>query len=387
MAAPARAGEPTDATIAVIDLGRGDDAQRTPRRAELVQAIDGVQGLRNVKDPALRAALAGEHEDTRALAGRGAVAEAGRAFGALDCARAVREAEAAVLELAAAQAGGAAVEADLQQAYVYQLLCADQASDTGAAQVAARQLRALGAPEPPAGVSASVWAKVPALDATVGLQRWQVDIEVAGGGGGVVWIDHAPAGQAPMSVHLPEGRHLVAVAQSGASAAAPVVAVRGGAKVALTLPAAPGGAWRAVETRVRAWRSGAARTSPAALGALLTSARVRYAVVMNARLQLEVWQARGARAPAVHLGNAADAIEIGALVQDAERQRKQPGIDPDVPLLRESPEEREGRSGEGPSRQEWWVYGAIIGAIVVGAGIVAANEFGDDTQRIEITLP
>ena len=108
---------------------------------------------------------------------------------------------------------------------------------------------------------------------------------------------------------------------------------------------------------------------------------------MNARLQLEVWQARGARAPAVHLGNAADAIEIGALVQDAERQRKQPGIDPDVPLLRESPEEREGRSGEGPSRQEWWVYGAIIGAIVVGAGIVAANEFGDDTQRIEITLP
>ena len=75
-------------------------------------------------------------------------------------------------------------------------------------------------------------------------------------------------------------------------------------------------------------------------------------------------------------------------MQDAERQRKQPGIDPDVPLLRESPEERAAHgTTEGPSRQEWWVYAAIAGAILVGAGVVAANELGDDTQRIEIAIP
>lgn len=385
-AGPAHAGQPQDATIAVIDLGPGTDAERATRRADLEKAIAGVQGLRNVGDGGLRAAFAGEHVDARAAAGRKALADAERGFGALDCARAVREAEAAVLELAAAQAAGAAVGGELQQAYVYQLLCADQGGDSGAAQYAARQLRALGAPEPPPGVTAAVWNKVPALDATVGLTRWQVDIDVAGGGGGTVWIDHAAAGSAPLAAQLAEGRHLVAVARGGAAAAVAVVAARGGAKAAVTLPAEPAGTWRAIETRVRAWRSGAAKSSPAALGALLASARLRYAVVINGRLQLEVWQR--ARGPAVHLGNAADAIEIGALVQDAERERLQPGIDPDVPLLRESPEERAaaGRS-EGPSRQEWWVYAALVGAVVIGAGIVAANELGDDTQRIEITIP
>jgi hypothetical protein len=387
-AGPARAGKPAeDQAIAVIDLGRGTDAERATRRAELVQGIAGVQGLRNLDDPELRGALAGEQPDRRAEVGRKALAEAARAFGALDCTRAVHGGETAVLELAAAQASGAAVGGDLVQAYVYQLLCADQVGDSGAAQYAARQLRALGAPEPPPGVTAAVWNKVPALDATVGLPLWQVDVAVAGGGAGVVWIDHAAAGTAPLTTQLAEGRHLVAVAREGAATAVAVVAARGGSKAEVALPAAAGGRWRAIAARVRGWRSGAAKSSAAGLGALMTSARVRYAVVMNDRLQLEVWQAGRARAPARHLGNAADAIEVGALVQDAERQRRQPGIDPDVPLLRESADDRGTASSDGPSNQEWWVYAAIVGAIVIGAGIVAANELGDDTQRIEITLP
>lgn len=35
----------------------------------------------------------------------------------------------------------------------------------------------------------------------------------------------------------------------------------------------------------------------------------------------------------------------------------------------------------------WWIYGAAIGAVVVGATVVYLTTTGDDTQRYEVHAP
>jgi len=383
-AAPAGADQP----VAVIDLAPGDAAARRTRRAELEEALAGIQGITAIDDAALRAALAGERQSAQADAGRVSLAAAAAAFGAPNCPGARSAADTAVLELAAAQASGAEVTAELRQAHVYLLLCADQAGDTAAAQRAAAALRALGAPEPPAGVPDAVWSRYPALDATGGQRRFQLDI-TSQPDGAAIWIDHAPAGKAPHTALLPEGEHLVAAAAGGAAIARRVTLSTWTTQLALALPAATA-PWADIERQVRGWRTGATRRTAPALGRVLARAGVRYAVVIGERGGLEVWQRSDRGTLARPLGGAKSALEVGALVGDAERGRRRgPGIDPDVPLLRETQEERAARreAREGPSAEEWWVYAAIVGAVAVGAGIVLINDLGDDRQRIEVTFP
>src|SRR6185503_4051820 len=133
----------------------------------------------------------------------------------------------------------------------------------------------------------------------------------------------------------------------------------------------------------------AVRRDGKGLAALLASARLGYAVVIDERGRFTVWQRRGPVAR--QLGTAPDALGIGALVQAAEQRRTSPGIDPDRPLMRETPEERAAyqskKKGSGPSKQEWWVYAAIVGAVALGAGVVLANDLADDHQKFEVTIP
>jgi hypothetical protein len=374
----------TGIPVAIIDLGPGDRAAREARQAGLERELEKVQGVRLLADDVLRAALVGERIDPQAVAGRASLLAAGAAFVVPDCTTATRNASEAVLALAAAQAAGASVVSELIQAQVYLLLCADRAGDAAEAQRAAASLRALGSPEPPPGVSDAVWSRTPALDATGGVRQMQLDI-ASQPTGATVWIDHAAVGVAPLTLLLPEGEHLVAAARGGASVARRVTLSSFSTSLALALP--PGrDPWRKVAAQVHGWRSGAARRTPAALGWVLARARVRYAVVIDEGGALAVWQrtARGAR----HIDNARDAVEIGALVADADRRRTSPGIDPDAPLLRESPAERAARQKtRGPTKQEWWVYAAVAGAVVVGSAIVLLNDLGDDHQRIEIRFP
>src|SRR5690606_17289613 len=107
-AAPAGADQP----VAVIDLAPGDAAARRTRRAELEEALAGIQGITAIDDAALRAALAGERQSAQADAGRVSLAAAAAAFGAPNCPGARSAADTAVLELAAAQASGAEVTAE-----------------------------------------------------------------------------------------------------------------------------------------------------------------------------------------------------------------------------------------------------------------------------------
>lgn len=373
-------------TVGVVDVGPGDRAARRARRAGLETSLEGVQGIELVRDRALRAALAGERSPAQLATGRRSLEAARAAFGKPDCPAAEREAAAAVLALAAAQAAGAEVAGELRQAYVFQLLCADQRGDAAAARSSVNAIRGLGGPEPPEGVGDPVWSRYPAVDVTAGVRHVQLDVTTQPQGA-AVWIDHAPAGKAPLSLDVTEGEHLVAAAAPSGGAVA-VRAAKG--PLALTIPAerAP---WRPVESRVRSWQSRAVRRDAKGLGELLSSARLSYAVVIDERGRFTVWQRRGIAVR--QLGTAPDALGIGALVQAAEQQRTAPGIDPDRPLLRETPEERAAyqarKSGKssGPSKQEWWVYAALVGAVAIGAGVVLANDLADDHQKIEVTIP
>jgi hypothetical protein len=381
---PARAERGT--VVGVVDVGPGDRAARRARRVALEKSLANVEGIAQVGDPGLRAALAGERHAAQLEAGRRSLEAARAAFGKPDCPAAERETAAALLGLAAAQAAGADVTADLRHAYVFQLLCADQRADAGSARAAAGALRSLGGPEPPEGVGDPVWSRYPAVDVTAGVRHVQLDVTTQPQGA-AVWIDHAPAGVAPLSATVTEGEHLVAAAARAGGAVA-VRADKG--PLALSIPAerAP---WRKVESRVRSWQSRAVKRDAKGVGALLSSARVGYAVLIDERGRFTVWQRRGAAAR--QLGVAPDALSVGALVQAAEQRRTTPGIDPDRPLMRETPQERadylaqkKGKS-KGPSRQEWWVYAALIGAVAIGAGVVLANDLADDHQSFEITFP
>ena len=383
-ALPARAERPV--TIGVVDVGPGDRAARRARRSGLERSLEKVQGIELVPDPALRAALAGERYPRQLEAGRRSLEAARTAFGKPDCPAAEREAGAALLSLAAAQAAGAEVTDELRQAYVFQLLCADQRADAASARGAAGSLRALGGPEPPVGVGEPVWSRYPAVDVTAGVRHVQLDV-TSQPPGAAIWIDHLPVGKAPISATVTEGEHLVAAAAPASGAAAVRAA---GGPLTITIPAerAP---WRKLEARVRGWQSRAVKRDARGLSTLLSSARLGYAVVIDERGRFTVWQRRGLAVR--QLGGAPDALGIGALVQAAEQRRKNPGIDPDRPLMRETAEERaaylsqkKGKS-QGPSRQEWWVYAAIVGAVAIGAGVVLANDLADDHQNFEITFP
>ncbi len=381
-ALPARAGR--GVTVGVVDVGPGDRAARKARRAGLEKAIESVQGLERVADPALRAALAGESSPAQLEAGRRSLDSSRAAFGKPDCPAAEREAAAALLALAAAQAAGADAGAELRQAYVFQLLCADQRGDAAAARAAASALRGLGAPEPPEGVGEPVWSRYPAVDVTAGVRHVQLDV-TSQPQGAAVWIDHAPAGKTPLSVDVTEGEHLVAAAAAGGAVA--VRAAKGPLALGIPPERAP---WRKIESRVRSWQSRAVKRDAKGLAALMASARLGYAVVIDERGRFTVWQRHGIAAR--QIGTAPDALGIGALVQSAEQRRTSPGIDPDRPLMRETPAERaaylsgKGKS-KGPSKQEWWVYAAIVGAVAIGAGVVLANDLADDHQKFEVTFP
>lgn len=364
--------------VAVIDLGPSPDAAVRARLAAAVVAA----GLEPVIGDGVEDALAGVVADRDSLQLAAQLAEAQRAFGALECPAAIAAGKQAAGIAAARQAAGLPVP-ELARAWTYVLLCADRTNDPDAASAAATRLRAAGGS---ADVPADVWKKYPEIDAVGGGERIELEI-TADVPGAAIWIDHVPAGTAPLVVALLPGEHLIAAAAGPRRGWAAGTAVRAQSK--LEIPTAdPASAWSEVGRRVAAWRG--AMPPPEELGWVLAKVHARAAIVRRGD-GVEAWGRSGLAEKPHRLGGddaiapVAEAERVIALVALRVTAWNDRAPDPDQPLLVEDRRTRDARKGEEPAR--WWVYAAILGAVGASAAVILVHEVGSDRQRVELHYP
>jgi hypothetical protein len=352
-------------------------------RAKLA-ALVVAGGLEPVIGDGVEDALAGVAADGDAVELAAAIGEAQRAFGALECAAAMKAGREAAGIAAARQAAGLPVP-ELARAWTYVLLCADRTNDVDAAMVAAERLRAAGGS---ADVPADVWRKYPEVDAVLDHEVVELEIE-ADVKGAAIWVDHRLVGTAPVVVRLSLGEHVIAAAAGSRRGWAAGTAVR--AQTKLAVPTADReSAWGAVAKRVAAW--GGAVPAPEELGWVMARVRARVAIVRRGD-SVEVWGRAGLAEKPHRLGGddavapVAEAERVIALVADRAKAWNDRAPDPDRPLL---VEDRRGRRDDARRRDppaKWWVYAAIIGAVGASAAIIYVHDAGSDRQRVELHYP
>lgn len=371
----------THERVAVIDLGPATDGGAA--RKQLAQALIAA-GLDVAIGDGIEDALAGQATDKDAVQLASAIAEAQRAFGALDCAAATTASTTAIGIAAARQASGLAVP-ELPRAWTYVLLCADRTNDVDAAMHAARALRALGGSTE---VPADVWAKYPAVDAAI--DREMVSLTITSDvPGAEVYVDFVDEGPAPLKIALPAGQHWIAAAQGARRGWASGTAVP--KQPVITVPTTDQrGAHSAIADMITAWHGRV--PSPAELAAVLAAVKVRVAVIRYGDT-IEAWGRIGASEAPRRLGGEdgvgtlADTARIVGLISDRIHTWNDRAPDPDQPLLVETPRERLLRSGKAEEPTRWWVYAAIIGAVGAAAVAVYAHDQATDTQHVELHFP
>lgn len=364
----------------MIDLGPAPDAAV---RSQLAAAVVAA-GLEPVIGDGVEDALGGAIGDQDSVQLAAALAEAQRAFGALDCAAATAAGKQAAGLAAARQAAGLPVP-ELPRAWTYVLLCADRANDHGAALAAAALLRAAGGS---ADVPADVWRKYPEVDAMPGGER--IDLEItADAPGAAIWIDHRLAGTAPVRVSLAPGEHVIAAAAGSRRGWAAGAAARDQARLAIPMKD-QASASAEVGARVAAWQRTGAVPAPEELGWVLARVRARAALIRRGD-SVEAWGRGGLAEKPYRLGGEdavapiAEASRVLGLVAERAQLWNDRAPDPDRPLLVEDPRETSERRRDPPTK--WWVYAAIIGAIGASAAIVLVYEAGGNRQRVELHYP
>lgn len=370
---------PRHERVAIVDLGPGDDQVRRDLGAKLAAA-----GLDPIADDGALDALAGQTPADGQVAAL--MAEAQRAYGALDCTAAVKASSELAKVGAPRQAAGLPVP-ELARAWTYLLLCADKAGDTGAAMTAAARLRVLGGSS---DVPAGVWTKYPEVDAVAGGEHVAVEIS-ADVPDAAIWIDYRPAGKAPLQTALPAGEHvIVAIAgtRRGYAAGTPV---RTQPKIVVATTDASA-KYDDVAQRVASWHG--KLPSAAELGWVLGRVHARAALVRHGDT-IEAW-GRAGLAETPHplggedaTGSLAEATRVIAVIVDRVATWNDHAPDPDKPLLVEDVRARAAsasdRRRDPPTK--WWVYAAIGGSIVGGVALIYAVDSGTDRQRVELHFP
>lgn len=362
----------------MIDLGPADPALRTALATKLVAA-----GFEPVSGDGLEDALAGEATDADGLLLAAAMAEAQRAFGALDCAATFTAAHQAIGLAAARQAAGLAVP-ELPRATAYVVLCADRAGDVDAAMRAVAKYRAaVGQGAAGSDVPADVLKKYPALDTL--LDRDLVPLEITTDAPDAeVWIDFVRAGKAPLTITLPAGEHVIGVAAGTRRGWAAGSAVKTQTKLAVPTHDRAG-KWADVAKRVASWNG--QRPSPQDLGWVMAKVQARV-VLIHRGATLEAFGRLGLAEPPHKLGDeeipVTEMQRAVALLDDRVHIWNDRAPDPDQPLLLDDGRQRDkdGKLKNIPTK--WWVYGAVIGAVAAGAAIIFATESGSDRQRVEL---
>lgn len=140
------------------------------------------------------------------------------------------------------------------------------------------------------------------------------------------------------------------------------------------------------ETSRQSWMSRRKAPSPGEVGKLLARLERRIALLIMPGGQVHIWALpSGTRfARRVSGAPANQPRYIAKLVREWVDSQNEGAPDPQVPLMREEP----GAAGKSGGRStRWWVYSAVGAAVTVGAVIILADQFADDRQRIELTLP
>jgi hypothetical protein len=362
--------------VAVIDLG--PDAANPAVRQRL-DAVLVAHGLSPAIGDGLGDAFAGiDPPHDQALLDK-ALADAQQAFGALDCKQTIASAHGALSVLAGRQAAGMPVP-ELGKAWTYVLLCADRTNDRAEAIRAASQLRSLGDPNAPA----DLLAKYPDVDATLGVDPIQVDVDTEVPNS-PVFVDFQAAGTAPLHLALSPGEHIIAAANGthrGTLVGTPVKAQH-----ALTV-AMPEQAskWSSVATRIAGWRETPPSRDKFAdeISAVLIETHVRVALVRQDDI-IAVWghaglgeRVRQLDSPSM-LANA-DAAATSITEHVAAWSSHAP--DPNRPLLVDDRSQDSDKA-----HTQWWVYAAIGAALVAGAIVVGVHHYEHDTQTVELTYP
>jgi hypothetical protein len=366
--------------VAVIDLGPDD--QGATRRKLAAAVVDG--GLEAVVGDGIEDALAGIGAERDATTLANALADAQRAFGALDCKTAIASGMQAVGIAAARQAAGLPVP-EATRAWTYVLLCAERSGDPDTALYAATNLRALGGST---HVPHDVWARYPDVDTVVDPEMISVEI-VADVPGAVVYVDFVRAGTSPLKTTLRAGRHVIAAASKTKRgwAAGTAVKTQPTVTVAMYDQTGPNAV---LAQRIAGWKG--MLPAPAELGLAFDEARVRVALVRKGD-RLEAWGRIGRTEAPRRLGGddgvgtVADADRLIALAKDRVGVWNDRAPDPDVPLLVEDPKTRKRDSGRTDEPTKWWVYGALLGAIAVSATALYIYDSADDVQRVELHVP
>jgi hypothetical protein len=365
--------------IAVVDLGP-DDGAAQPVRAQIVAA-----GFEAVIGGGIEDALAGKNVDKDTVELAAAIAEAQRAFGALDCKTAITASDKAIALAAMRQASGLAVP-ELPRALTYVLLCKDKLGDVDGAMTAAARLRSVGGSS---DVPAPLWKKYPDVDAiledTVTLEI-ETDVK-----GATVYVDLVPRGKAPLKLQLRAGEHLIAVAAGTRRGWAAGHTDPKQTKV--TIPTTDyAGTGSTIATRVAGWKG--VKPSPTEVAWVMNETRARLVLIRSGD-RLEAW-GRVGRSESPHLLGGEDGVakttdkqdvtRLLALVTDRVQGWNDRAPDPDQPLLVEKPGEgRFARKEDEPAK--WWVYAALAGAVAGVAAILYVNEGGEDRQRVELNFP
>ena len=370
----------------VIDLRQGADRVRKPSREAFVDALGEHGELELSGDLELRNTLARSSYSAILEQGKVTLASAAVAYGALDCPGARGRSDQAILDLAAAHASGVDATPELRQAYLYRFLCADRLNQFDDAMAAARLLRRLGKETDnhdrrPSEISQDTWDKYPALDA----QSHEVLVPVmidSDPSGATILVDFTDRGTTPARIFLSAGEHIVAMGSDEGSVSQQITVSSAGT---MKLPLHPSERrWIGVAESLQGLSSANGPARAEAMGDLMTAIEGQVAFVMREPGRIAVWVLPSRQRAAQHVGHAPNASIAGALAIGAlQHGSSPPGLDSTMPLLTEDSESATRSS----SSRRWWVYGVVLGAAAVGAGLIVAQDLSEDRQRIEVSLP
>jgi hypothetical protein len=370
----------------IIDLRPGEDSVRGPSREAFREALGEHGELRLTSGIELSRALARSPHSAILEQGKAALASVAMAYGALDCPGTFSRSNQAILDLAAASASGVDASVELRSAYLYRFLCAHRANDTDQAMAAASMLRRLAIGESadgrPKEISAATWQSYPAIDAQSGQVQVPVSFE-SDPTGASIWVDFEKRGTTPEKLFLSAGEHIVAMG-SEMGAVSQQVTVASSGTIKLPLHGSPA-RWKGMAESVETLRSARGEQRNIAMRNLMAAVEAQVAFVMRDPGRISVWVLPLGKSASQHIGHAPNASIAGSLaLQALQDSTRAPGLDPNMPLLREDDDTKVSSSSGG---RRWWVYGVVLGAAAVGAGLIIAQDVTEDRQRIEVSLP